>query len=107
MSAPLRTVADLRRALVPGVRVETISIGGDVTVAGNGGTTVLPDRYAGSVRAVEAATSSGVRFRAADGRLSSLSWPAAAEFEGSSDGHFTIRLAGGPVLRYRILPEAA
>jgi hypothetical protein len=87
----MKTLADLRRRLVIGARLETLDAPPGVMVAGNAGASFLASRLEpGQVRTVFTVQSNGVSLQAPDGHRSFLDFPKAAELRFEDEDTFTV-----------------
>jgi hypothetical protein len=87
----MKTLADLKRRLSIGTRLQTVSAPAAARVAGNGGTVELASRLLpGQVRIVVAVQANGVSLQAADGHRSFLDFPRAAELRFDDEHTFTV-----------------
>lgn len=89
--APLKTVADLKRRLQPGVTLVVLQ-SPNVSIVG------VP-------RTVDSVRSGGVGLRTPDGKGSWLDYPKAATFTGDTAGQTFSIDNGGQPLRYAIVPD--
>ena len=93
----MKTLADLKRRLVPGARLCLLAAPSGFAVAGNAGDTVLASRLEpGAVRTIGAAQSNGVTLVAADGHRSFFDFPPASELRFEDADTFTVLDPGDP-----------
>ena len=87
----MKTLADLKRRLVPGTRLRLLAAPAGSTVTGNAGTVELPSRLVvGGVRTVGIAQSNGVTLHAEDGHRSFFDFPPSAELRFEDEDTFTV-----------------
>lgn len=104
----MKTLADLKRRLVVGARLETLAAPSGVTVAGNAGDTVLASRLIpGQVRTVVAVQANGVSLQAHDGHRSFFDFPKAADLRFDDEATFTVLDPADPRAHrsYRVVEE--
>ena len=87
----MKTLADLRRRLLPGSRLRLLAAPAGTTVAGNAGTVELPSRLVvGGVRTVGIVQGNGVTLHAEDGHKSFFDFPPASELRFEDEDTFTV-----------------
>ena len=87
----MKTLADLKRRLTVGTRLQTVAAPAATTVAGNGGTVELASRLVrGQVRIVASVSANGVSLQATDGHRSFLDFPRAADLRFEDADTFTV-----------------
>jgi hypothetical protein len=87
----MTTLAELKRRLVVGARLETLAAPAGFEVAGNTGTALLASRLElGQVRTVITVASGGVTLQSLDGHRSFLDFPRAAGLRFEDEETFTL-----------------
>ena len=104
----MKTIAELKRRLVPGARLMNLTDGAPADIHGNAGDARLASNLvAGEVRTVSIVQARGVTLRRPGGGTSFLEYPRSSEVEFLDEDTFRVTWERDNTMTYRLVEEEA